>query len=43
MKNVEILVLVKGNIKGEEGRKQRRKGGKTINTEGKLRSKDVKT
>jgi len=43
MKIVEFEVLVKGNIKGEEVRKQRRKGEETINTEGKLQNEDVKT
>jgi len=38
MKIVEFGVWVKGNMKGKEVRKQRRKGEETINTEGKLQN-----
>jgi len=38
MKIAEFGVLVKGNIKGEEVRKQKRKGEETINIESKLQN-----
>jgi hypothetical protein len=38
MKIVEFGVWVKGNMKGKEVRKQRRKGKETINIEEKLQN-----